>query len=360
MLATLNTVVRNDFDVLVAAPPQGALAKELADKGVDHLTWSVAGKSNPRRPLAALRSELQQMLARVSPDLVHANSLSTSRLSGPVISDRQIPSLAHLRDIVKLSRQAIDDINCHTRIAAVSLATRDFHIARGVDADKTVVLSNGVDLNLFRPRPRPAYIHRELGLPASACLIVTIGQLGLRKATDVALKAARQIIATLEDVHWLIVGQRTSEKAESRSFEARLHAMAAEKPLAGHVHFLGSRADVPHLLAECELLVHTARQEPLGRVLLEAAACGLPVVATNAGGTSEIFPSEADGAVVVPIDDVAAIGRSVIALLNDDARRRAMIRGARRRAEQAFDINTTATELVATYRRILDSQETRR
>ena len=92
-------------------------------------------------------------------------------------------------------------------------------------------------------------------------------------------------------MHWLIVGERTSNKDESRNFESGLRSTAAQPPLAGRVHFLGSIADVPRLMTECVLLVHAARQEPLGRVLLEAAASGLAVVATDVGGTREIFPT---------------------------------------------------------------------
>ena len=133
---------------------------------------------------------------------------------------------------------------------------------------KCVVLNNGVDLDEFQPRPPTGYLHRELDLPASARLIAVIGQLGLRKGTDVALAAALQIADNAPDVHWLIVGERTSNKAESHEFEALLRSIAAEQPLAGRVHFLGSRSDVAQLLNECTLLVHAARQEPLGRVLL--------------------------------------------------------------------------------------------
>ena len=94
---------------------------------------------------------------------------------------------------------------------------------------------------------------------------------------------------------WLIIGQRFSEKEESRQFEAGLH-QAGAGPLAGRIHFLGVRDDIPEILNELTLLVHPARQEPLGRVLLEAAAAGVAVVATDVGGTREIFPPESDSA----------------------------------------------------------------
>ena len=115
---------------------------------------------------------------------------------------------------------------------------------------------------------------------------------------------------------WLVIGQRFSGKAESRQFEDRLH-QAAAGPLAGKVHFLGVRDDVPRILNELTLLVHPARQEPLSRVLLEAAAAGLAIVATDVGGTREIFPPESEVACLVPPDDVQAMSAAIGRLLGD-------------------------------------------
>jgi glycosyltransferase involved in cell wall biosynthesis len=192
-------------------------------------------------------------------------------------------------------------------------------------------------------------LHREWDLPDDVRLIATIGQLGLRKGTDVALAAAARVAESVPNVHWLIVGERTSSKDESREFEQRLRAVASEPPLHGRVHFVGQRGDVRQLLTECEMLVHAARQEPLGRVLLESAASGLPVVATDVGGTREIYPTEADGAVLVPVDDAAAIAEAQLALLSDEQRRRALQAGGRRRAEQCFDIRHAAARLLEIY-----------
>jgi glycosyltransferase involved in cell wall biosynthesis len=332
MLSTLGTIAAAGFDVHVAAPAAGPLADALRTRGVPLFGWSA------REPLA-------QIIERVRPDLLHANSLSTARLSGPVAEAAGVPSVGHLRDIVKLSQQAVADLNCQRRLVAVSRATREFHVGQGVDAAKCIVVNNGVDLEMFRPRPASGYLHRELRLPADARLVATIGQIGLRKGVDVALAAAKLV----PNVHWLVVGERTSDKDESRELEAWLHAMAEEPPLAGRVHFLSTRDDVAQLLPECALLVHAARQEPLGRVLLEAAACGLAVVATDVGGTREIFPTEAEGAVLVPANDSAALAKAVIALLGDDARRTELGRGGRRRMKFAFNLQMASARLIDVY-----------
>jgi glycosyltransferase involved in cell wall biosynthesis len=106
-------------------------------------------------------------------------------------------------------------------------------------------------------------------------------------------------------------------------------------------------------MAECVLLVHAARQEPLGRVLLEAAACGLAVVATDVGGTREIFPRNLNCAAIVPPNDSLVVADAVIRLLRDDPLRRMLANAARRRVEQAFDIRHAADRLVDQYVEVL-------
>lgn len=354
MLATLPTIAAAGFDIAVAAPAVGSLATTLKECGVAHIPWQTHDKSGERLSLDRLRGGLDDVLQRSRPDLLHANSLSAARIAGPVADERGVRSLGHLRDIIKMSRQAIYDLNQHTRLVAVSHATRDYHATQGLDAAKCVVLHNGVDLGEFQPRTPSGYLHRELNLPAAARLIAVIGQLGLRKGTEIALAAAARIAESKPDVHWLLVGERTSNKAESLDFEAQLHASAAESPLAGRVHFLGGRPGVPQLLNECMLLVHAARQEPLGRVLLEAAACGLAVVATDVGGTREIFPPESNAGLLVRPDNPEELADAVLALLVDDDRRYAIGAAARRRAEQAFDIRIAAARLTDLYRSILE------
>jgi glycosyltransferase involved in cell wall biosynthesis len=353
MLSTLPAVRAAGFDVQIAAPPTGPLAAAVEKCGAARVDWSVADESGVRRPLDELRADLTKLTRQIVPDLVHANSLSMARVAGPVAAAARIPSIGHLRDILKLSEQVVADLNAHRRLIAVSRATRDFHVMQGVDPEKCIAMHNGVDLEAFQPRPATGYLHRELGLPATARLIATIGQIGLRKGTDVLLAAALQVVDQLPGVQWLIIGERTSNKNESLEFEQLLHDIAAEPLLLGRVHFLGERHDVAQLLNECTLLVHAARQEPLSRVLLEAAASGVPIVATEVGGTREIFPVEAEGALLVPTDTCHALAQAMVSLCRDDSRREALGRAARHRAESAFDVRVASVRLIEQYQALL-------
>ena len=352
ILATLNDVRKAGFDLTAIGPPTGPLAEELSRRGVELLPMVPVDADGNRLSQARIREEIGRLLGKLCPDLVHANSLSMGRLAGPVVADSRFAGISHLRDIVRLSRRAIGDLNCHSRLLAVSRATGDFHIAAGLSAEKTRVLHNGVDLARYCPRPATSYLHRELGIPGHARLLGTIGQIGLRKGQDVLSEAARQLADILPDVYYLIVGERWSRKEESRQFEAKLREVATGS-LAGRFHLLGYRHDVDRLLNELTLLVHPARQEPLGRVLLEAAASGVPVVASDVGGTAEIFPRSARAARLVQPGDAEALAGAITELLGDSSARLSMASAARRRAEEAFSTTTAAAGLIDQYRQVL-------
>lgn len=352
MLSTLEGVCAAGLRMAALAPPDGPLADALRGAGIEVEPFLWRAADGARRPQAELRTQLAERLASIRPRLLHANSLAAAVVAGPVAAQLGLPSIGHLRDIIRLSRQAVADLNCHTRLLAVSHATREYHVARGLRGDATHVLYNGVDLERFRPHARTGSLHGELGLPAGCPLVVTIGQVGMRKGQDTLLQAAALLGEWREAVHYLIVGEQNSRKPESCRYVQQLHDLADAR-LSGRVRFLGTRADVAELLNEATLLVHAARQEPLGRVLLEGAAAGTAIVATDVGGTREILPVECDAAILVQPDDVEALAGAMRSLLGDEARRMAIGLAARRRAEAVFDVRRATANLISHYSDLL-------
>jgi len=348
ILALLPELIRRGYRFAAAARPNGPLAETLAsrDVAVAPLDWHDA--AGHRRPLNECRAQLANLLADHRPDLLHANSLAMGRLSGPVAEARGIPSVAHLRDILTLSAAAIADLNRHTRRIAVSRATRDAHVAQGLDASKTCVVHNGVDLDRFQTNPTAGGLRDELGLSAGDVLVANIGQLVMRKGQDVLAAAAARLAAKLPHVHYLFAGERYSQKAEAVRYEQDLRAAFNANGLAGRAHFVGYRGDIHAWLPEVDLVVHCARQEPLGRVLLEAAATGRAVIATDVGGTREIFPA-LEEARLIPPDDPEALATAVEELTGDSALRAAFGIAARRRACEAFDATRSADATAAVY-----------
>lgn len=355
LLSVLPALEAAGFRFTVAAPAAGPLVEALAKRGTQVVSVDFHNRHGERLARPLVRQKLVSLIDQVRPDLVHANSLSMGRLSGPVASESGLPSLAHLRDIVKLSAAAVADLNRHPRLLAVSCATRDYHMAQGLDAHKAQVLYNGVDLKQFQHRRRDGWLHAQLGLPPDALLLGAVGQIIQRKGLDVLVAAAIKLAGRAPPLHWVIVGSRYSQKPEAEQYEAGLHALVSAADLNRHVHFVGTLDAIPELLNEFCLLVHPARQEPLGRVLLEAAASGVACIATEVGGTREIFPPEAHAAVLVPSDDANALAQAVAELAADADRRRQLGLAARRQAEAAFDIAHAARGLGQHYQDVIEA-----
>jgi glycosyltransferase involved in cell wall biosynthesis len=353
LLAALPEIRRAGLRLAAAAPPRGPLAEAFAAAGVEVVPLELAIDGQHRRPLDEARLLIREAIGRTRPRLVHANSLAMSRLVGPVAAELGIPSLGHLRDIVSLTPPAIADLNRNARLVAVSRATRNWHVAAGLDAGKTFVLHNGVDLAQFRPRPPTGFLHREIGLSPDALIVGAVGQIILRKGWDLLAEAAGQIVADDPRAHFVLVGERHSRKEETVRLETALREAGSNGPLAGRLHLLGRRDDVDRLLAEFTLLVHPARQEPLGRVLLEAAAAGRAIVATDVGGTAEIFPFRSQAAVLVPPDDSTELAMGVASLLADPSDRAERGAAARRRAEEAFGAQRAGAALAGHYLELL-------
>lgn len=354
MLACLDWLRQHEpsLEFVAIAPNVGPLAEELAQRGIEVLPWFLGGDSTSRPTREQLESHLVELVHRASPDLLHANSLAMGRLTGSVASRLTIPTSSHLRDIIHVSASAMADLNRNRRLIAVSQATRDAHVARGMDPDRVVVVRNGIDLEQFQPRPRLGWLRHELGLPDSAVLLATIGQIGLRKGQDVLAEAAPDIVRAAPDVHFLILGVRSSKKAESIEFEQAIHHRFAEQGLTSHLHGLGYRDNVAALLNELDLVVHPANQEPYGRVLLEAAASGVPVVATDVGGTAEIVIDGATGRLVPPRDP-KGLATAVIGLLRDQNLMESMSIAARERAVSEFEIGRSGHRLAEEWKKVL-------
>ena len=316
LLAMLEALGQTEFEFVAAAPASGMLPGRLEQCGVQVLPLALTDTQGQKRPIDQINSHLLELVTRVSPDLVHSNRLSMGRMVGRIASQLPIPCTAHLRDIIKLNKTAISDLNRNAGLIAVSHATKQFHVEQGMLSDKLRVIYNGVDTELFRPTPATGILKQELGLSDSAVLLANIGQICLRKGQTSLARAAVPLAEEFPEANYLFIGQRHSQKAESVAYENAIGRIFREAGIEERLFCLGFRQDVPVILNEVDLVVHTAHQEPLGRVLLEAASCGRAIVATEVGGTAEILADEVS-ALLVRSDDLKALTAAIRRMLTD-------------------------------------------
>ncbi|MEX0794069.1 MAG: glycosyltransferase family 4 protein [Pirellulaceae bacterium] len=303
LMAGIPLLRERGYQLEVLCPAGSDLAERLARLNVRTwpLTWRDAAEKT--LPLEHRRTLLLEAIQRIGPDIVHANSLSVSRALGPLTDDLAIPTVGHIRDIVNTSGQVMRDVSRLSRVLCVSAATRDHHVRRGLDTEKSFVLYNGVEL------PEPVATQS-----ADPLVVAAVGQLVQRKGIDVLIGAMPAIVARHPQIELRIYGERYSVKGEAIEYVEAIARRIAELGLESHVRLMGFHPDIQTCWPEIDLLVHPARQEPFGRVLLEAAAAGIPIVATDVGGTREMFPNQE--ATLVPPDDAAGLAAAVAELVD--------------------------------------------
>jgi glycosyltransferase involved in cell wall biosynthesis len=333
------------FDLLA---PAGPIVDRFRALGcVHHVAhWQSDGRT---RPLDERRRILSSAVQTMAPSIVHANSLSMARLAGPVCRDSNVPSVGYLRDIIGVSRQVAQDIGQNERLIAVSNATRRFHVNQGVPAAKIRVVYNGI---------QPVAVPRDvLGYePGNEFVIGGVGQIGIRKGWDRFVEAAEIVTQRRPDVRWLIAGTRHSDKLETIQWEQRLRELTQSTALRDRFCWLGRVEDMDAFYKQLDVLVHPARQEPLGRTLLEAGVRGLPIVATDVGGTREIFPLASHSALICPADNASALATAVLRVGDNPMAAANMGQRARSRIEAVFNVARCAEQVDDIYRQLVASQ----
>lgn len=315
-LTLVDGLRKNGWRFLAAVPQGSPFANRLQEAQVKVVDFSMHNADGVKKSQTEIREEFSALATKTDCDLIHCNSLSTSRVCGPVCQSLGIPSLGYLRDILKLSKKAMADINQIDRLIAVSRATMQWHCEHGLDSSRTSVVHNGVDSNIFFPTAAEPFLSKSStsALIAPYPRLLFVGQIGIRKGVDLLVDAFLKIATEIPTAKLSIVGQRYSQKHEAVEYERKLIQHVASSSFGNQVSWLGIRDDIPDLMRQSTILIHPARQEPLGRVLLEAAASGLPIIATDVGGTAEILSSPELKNLLVPPESPAEIARKVISL----------------------------------------------
>ncbi len=166
--------------------------------------------------------------------------------------------------------------------------------------DRVRVVHNGIDLNRFRGAVRES--------PSASPTVVGVGRVVRQKNPELFVRAAKSLLSDFPEARfrWIGAGDMLS----------RLESDLAREGLAERISFEGERSDVEKVLVEADLLWLTSDWEGLPNVVMEAMACGVPVVATDVGGTSELFLSGNEGA-LVDAGDGDAIAVATRRLLSD-------------------------------------------
>jgi glycosyltransferase involved in cell wall biosynthesis len=267
------------------------------------------------RPLTGLAAvpravaAVARTLAGVRADVVHTNTIKAHAVALPAARAAGTPCVAHLRDILGgRARFAIRTIvgACSRERIAISRA-----VATAFALPATQVIHNPLVLSEYERLPARDEARRALGLPAGDVTLVSIvGRINRWKGHDRLLRIAHAM-RERPNVHFAIVGAPIFRDAD---YVDELHAYTAAAGLSDRVHFIAWLDDVRVAYAASDIIVNCSDDEPFGRTLIEAAACGVPSVAFASGGTADAIDDGVTGRLVAPADESAfaqAIGTFV-------------------------------------------------
>lgn len=211
-------------------------------------------------------------------------------------------------------RQIVWTLRRADGVIAVSQSLKDVAVSLGIAPEKIRVIPNGIDAAAFRPRPG-AEARRALGLPADRTIVVSVGSLSPRKGHQRVIEALPDVSAKHPDVLYVVVGGPGVEGDTG----PLLTRMIREQGLAEHVRLAGARphSEIPDWLSAADVFCLASSNEGRANVLLEALACGVPVVATRVGGHAEVV-RDAHNGFLVEVGDRDGLARALVAAMETD------------------------------------------
>lgn len=343
------------FEVHTASAPGPHVAALTATGLVHHPLRHATRALAPHRDVAAF-AELHRLFRRLRPDIVHTHNPKpgvygrlAARVAGvPLVVNTQHGLYAQPTDRAarRLPVYALERLAAAASHVELVQSPEDIDtlVRLGVPRSKLRLLGNGVDLERFAP-PAPgvrAAVRAELGVGDDQVVVGAVGRLVWEKGYAELLTAARALLSRRDDVAVVVAGPFDPDKGDPLD--------VADVTAAEHagVRFLGMRDDPERLYAAFDLYVLASHREGFPRSAMEAAASGLPVVATDIRGCRQVVDPGVTGE-LVPVRDPAALEAAIERLVDDPGRRRTMGAAAVAKAATDFDQRTVISRTLDAY-----------
>ncbi len=359
LLLLLERLDRGRFRPTVVVPGPGPLISQLGDMGIACRTAAMQRLKRTRNPAVLLRyflmwrrmiSEITRIIDELDIHLVHSNSTTAHLFASPAAKRTGVPCIWHVRDVsspggrldAMMARNA-------TAIVAISEAVKESMHHPDLAGLKMRVIYNGVDTVKFTPGDG-AELRAELGLSGSNPVAGIVGQVVPWKGHQRFLDVAAKVATRMPEARFLVVGD--NRFGDFPGILDRLKERAGELGIEEKIIFLGWRQDVVSVINVLDVLVVASDREPFGRVVIEAMACGKPVVSFRCGGPAEIIQHGKTGLLVRPYD-LAEMADGLVRLLSRPAESARMGGLGREVARRRFSAEAYAAGVQDTYGQLL-------
>ena len=243
-------------------------------------------------------------------------------------------------DLFRVIRNRLcEAIPCHScdRVVALSIGSWYQYSIRKLGDGKRRIIHNGVDLNRVPTPDRIRAVRDAHGWDDGHCHVVSVGRLSEQKRVDWLLRSWRIVQEKGTDARLWIVGSGEEEEA--------LHRLAKELDIGGTCAFLGSRPNGIEYIATGDIVAMTTLYEGHSIGVLEALACGRPIVVSDVDGTRDSLRDGVEG-FLVPPEEIEAFAEKLLVLIENGALRKRMGEAGRLRARE-FSVTRTSEQYLA-------------
>lgn len=355
---------------IVATAEGGVFQRHLETCGIETLSLPIPleachfPREQSNNPLALMHqwrlwqkplAHLKRWLRHNPVQLIHSNTLKMHVLGSLLSRQTQIPILWHIRDILthrgNASRvlKGASLVHSPEGILAISQAVEES--LQGIQGKYfTRTVYNGLNITGLQSRSADkAEIRRILGLPPNDVLIVSVGYFIPWKGQDTLIRAFAKLHERYPHWRLCLIGKPIFQ---FQNEQERLEALGRSLGVDSHLHFLGERQDIVATLPAFDLFVCPSTMEPFGRVILEAMAARVPIVATMAGGIPGIVRQNQE-ALLVPPSDPEAMAEAMAKLLTHPELGERLAHNAYQRLTECFTLEQTARQVVEAYHQLL-------
>ena len=297
-------------EALLVCPTGSAIAAHAREHGLRVHEIAMGGDQD-----IGLMGRVRALIRAEKPDLVHLHSRRGSDVWGALAARLEgVPTVMSRRNDNPEPRGWFHlKYKLYDRVVAISDGIRQVLLKAGLSADKVVCVHSAVDTVRYWPhRDDMSWFGNEFHLASDVLTIAMAAQFIARKGHRTLIAALPAVIAAQPRTRVLLFGQGPELAVIKKQVE--------RAELQQQVVFAGFRSDLERVLPCVDVMVHPAEMEGLGVALLQAAACGLPIVAGRAGGIPEIVRPGLNGELIEP-GDVGALSGHLIRLLGDAALR---------------------------------------
>lgn len=297
------------------------------------------------------------------PHIVHTHNIKVGHMGRVLAAVTRVPiiihtlhGLAYALDTPRLRRfgHAVLEWLASRRVDVVLAQSeedrRTLVESGAISSDRVELIGNGIDLRRFSPGAVPddrrARVRAALGLGDEDVLFLSAGRLVREKGFVELFEATKAARGCDRRVHLAVAGEMDAEKTDALAPEA------LEAARASGVHLLGRRSDMPELYAAADVVTLMSWREGLPRTLMEAAAMGKPLLASDARGCREVVRPEVNG-ILVPIRDADALAAAMLRITEERERRLRWGQHNAAEARERYDLSAVVNRVVAVYDRLL-------